>query len=64
MMVEASKNLAARTSSKEREQYYQLSWLLVVVAGFQRAKHQLPPEHHYRFCAVRASDCASDHESV
>jgi hypothetical protein len=43
MMLEASKNLTARTPGKEREKYSQLSWLLVVVAEFQRAKHQLPP---------------------
>jgi protein involved in temperature-dependent protein secretion len=41
-MLEASKNLTARTPSKE-EQYSQLSWLLVVVGEFQRAKHQLSP---------------------
>jgi hypothetical protein len=42
-MLEASKNLTARTPSKEREQYSQLSWLLAVVAKFQRAQHQLSP---------------------
>jgi hypothetical protein len=47
MSIEASKNLTARTPSKEREQYSQLSWLLVVVAEFQHAKQQLLSEHHY-----------------
>jgi hypothetical protein len=43
MIFEASKNLTARTPSKERGQYSQLSRLLVVVAEFQRVKHQLSP---------------------
>src|SRR5262245_60151638 len=42
MMLEASKNLTARTPRKEREQYSPISWLLVVVAKYRRAKHQLP----------------------